>query len=86
MQPIYQRCFARDGWKCRHCQDRNGIHPHHVVYRSHQGPDALNNLITLCACCHLEGIHGGKLKLEVIEVLENDVIVKFTRVGKWKPQ
>lgn len=44
------------------------------------------NLITLCSSCHIDGVHGGKLLLEVLEVLENDVVVKFTRVGKWKPQ
>jgi type II secretory ATPase GspE/PulE/Tfp pilus assembly ATPase PilB-like protein len=85
MQPIYQRCFQRDGFKCRHCSDRNGIHPHHVIYRSQGGQDVLNNLITLCAQCHLIGIHQRNLILEVVEVLDNDVIVKFTRAKGWKP-
>jgi len=86
MLPIYLSCFRRDGWKCRHCGDRGGLHPHHIVYQSHQGEDKLNNLITLCAQCHLIGIHQGKLKLEVIELLDNDVKVKFTRIKNWKPQ
>ena len=53
--------------------------------RSHGGKDELNNLITLCPCCHLEGVHRVNLLIEVIEVLENDLIVKFTRKGNWKP-
>lgn len=85
MLPIYRSCFIRDGWKCRFCNNRNGIHPHHIILKSHGGLDKLNNLITLCAFCHLEGIHKKKLLLEVLQILENDVVVRFTRKGKWKP-
>lgn len=85
MQPLYLACFNRDNWKCRHCGNRNGIHPHHVIFRSHQGEDVINNLITLCNCCHLEGIHGGRLELTVLDRTNNDVIVSFRRVNGWKP-
>ena len=85
MDPIYLACFTRDHWKCRSCGDRNGLHPHHVVYQSHQGADTLNNLLTLCWQCHLEGLHQGKLIIDVVEVLEDDLVVKFTRLKGWKP-
>ena len=85
MQSIYQQCFARDGFKCRHCSNRNGIHPHHVLYRSHGGADTLNNLITLCARCHIDGVHGGNLKIEAETQLVNDIVVKFIRRKGWKP-
>jgi 5-methylcytosine-specific restriction endonuclease McrA len=78
--------FKRDRFKCRHCQSRNNLHPHHVIFKSHSGEDKLNNLITLCACCHMEGIHGSKLELQVVSVLENDLVVKFIRKGTWIPR
>ena len=84
MLSIYQLCFKRDGYKCRHCNDRT-VHPHHIVFKSHGGKDELNNLITLCPSCHLEGIHGGKLIMTVLNKTEDDVVVLFERVGKWKP-
>jgi 5-methylcytosine-specific restriction endonuclease McrA len=86
MDPIYQQCFARDGWKCRHCNNRNGLHPHHVVYQSRgdASEDALHNLITLCWICH-RGHHDGNLQIKVIEVQDKNVLVKFTRKQGWKP-
>lgn len=85
MDLLYLACFTRDNWKCRHCNDRNGIHPHHVIYRSQQGGDKLSNLITLCHQCH-RALHDGKLHIEVIEILEDNLEVKFTRLDGWKPQ
>ena len=36
---------------------------HHVRYRSHGGGDEPENQITGCDFCHLEGEHGGRLKV-----------------------
>lgn len=83
MNSLYEQVFKRDGWKCRHCCCRI-LHPHHVIFKSHGGEDTLNNLISLCPSCHA-AVHQKKLVLEVLQVLENDVIVKFTRVRGWKP-
>jgi len=80
-----RECYIRDGWKCRHCQNRSGLHPHHVIFKSHGGKDELSNLLTLCHQCHIQGIHERRLLLEVLEVLPNDLVVKFTRVKNWKP-
>ena len=37
----------RDGWKCRNCGMRNGLHCHHVIYRSEMGVDVSWNLHTV---------------------------------------
>jgi hypothetical protein len=47
----------RDGYQCQLCGDRKGdpyceLHAHHIVRRSDDGPDSLDNLITLCDLCH----------------------------------
>jgi 5-methylcytosine-specific restriction endonuclease McrA len=84
MLPIYLSCFKRDGHKCRHCNGRNGVHPHHVIYRSQGGKDELSNLLTLCACCH-RAVHDHKLLITVEGILENNLRVRFTRVKNWKP-
>jgi 5-methylcytosine-specific restriction endonuclease McrA len=54
----------RDGWRCRFCGRTNvGIEAHHIVYRSHGGPDTLDNLICLDRDCH-GTVHGlGRLRL-----------------------
>lgn len=81
---IQNMVFNRDGWQCRHCKDRNALHAHHVLKRSHQGTDTLDNLITLCAQCH-RAHHDGKLEIEVMKVLNNNVQVMFHRVKDWRP-
>jgi hypothetical protein len=37
--------------------------PHHVVYRSHEGPDDAWNLTTLCAWHHRRGEHDGLIRI-----------------------
>lgn len=44
------------------CDSRNATN-HHLRYRSHGGGDEMENQITLCEFCHLEGEHGGRLKV-----------------------
>jgi 5-methylcytosine-specific restriction endonuclease McrA len=70
--------YERDGWKCRHCNRREGLTPHHVVYQSRQGSDDLNNLMTLCLWCHND-IHDHRLKIEIILKTATDLVVKFWR-------
>jgi len=36
---------------------------HHLTYRSHGGGDDGENLISLCSFCHLDGEHGGRLRV-----------------------
>jgi 5-methylcytosine-specific restriction endonuclease McrA len=78
-------CFTRDGYRCRHCGDSNGIHPHHVLFKGKGGKDALNNLLSLCYQCH-SAVHDGKLDITVVSLLEKDLVVRFTRKGGWIPK
>lgn len=81
---ISDSVYDRDDWKCRCCNNRNGLHPHHVVYASHGGPDTLDNLVTLCWRCH-RAAHDGFLRIEVVEKKLTDLVVKFWRQKGWKP-
>jgi 5-methylcytosine-specific restriction endonuclease McrA len=74
----------RDEWRCRHCRTSWGLDPHHVIFRSAGGPDTPNNLLTLCRKCH-DDVHGGRLKIEIVTVVEYDLIVKFWKQKGWKP-
>ena len=78
--------FKRDDWKCRSCNNRNGIHPHHVIYQSagDDSQDTLDNLLTLCWKCH-RGVHDGHLVIEVVMRTKDNLVVKFWRQGNWKP-
>jgi hypothetical protein len=57
--------FERDRWWCTApaCSARRNLHRHHIVYRSHRGPDEPWNLTTLCAWHHQRGVHGSGLKV-----------------------
>ena len=57
--------FERDRWWCTApaCSTRRNLHRHHIVYRSHRGPDEPWNLTTLCAWHHQRGVHGTGLRI-----------------------
>ena len=44
--------LRRDGWRCQSCGTMANLEVHHKEFRSHSGPDAEENLITLCHGCH----------------------------------
>jgi len=54
---IYRRLIKnvleRDGWRCQRCGSLENLQVHHKIKRSQQGDDALANLVTLCAYCHM---------------------------------
>ncbi len=55
----------RDGYTCQHCRGKSKdsrLHCHHIVFRSKQGTDSPENLITLCETCH-EALHSGEFEL-----------------------
>ncbi|AKB74154.1 hypothetical protein MSLAZ_0893 [Methanosarcina lacustris Z-7289] len=55
----------RDDYTCQHCREKSKdsrLHCHHIVFRSNQGSDAPENLITLCETCH-KALHNGEFKL-----------------------
>jgi 5-methylcytosine-specific restriction endonuclease McrA len=49
---LRQCVFDRDGWRCQVCGSSQNLHIHHLRFRSHQGDDNEQNLITVCANCH----------------------------------
>jgi hypothetical protein len=59
----YAQLYARDRYRCSSpvC-GRRDVTPHHLRFRSAGGDDSLENLASLCVWCHLEGIHGGRLR------------------------
>lgn len=86
--------LQRDHWKCRSCQFRAGLHAHHIVFRSHQGPDTSANLVVLCSACH-DGIHvhckDGLFGLVILwdgDAPNADAPdgIRFQRNWQWKPQ
>ena len=57
--------LARDNYTCQHCKGKSKdpkLHCHHIIFRSQNGTDAPENLITLCNTCH-DALHEGKIKL-----------------------
>lgn len=61
----YADVYQRDRWRCASpvCRSRN-VTPHHVVFRSQGGGEAMGNLLSLCTKCHLELVHMGHLQVE----------------------
>jgi hypothetical protein len=59
----YEHIYARDRFQCASpvCSSRN-VTPHHLQFRSRGGDDSDDNILSLCAWCHLEGVHGGRLR------------------------
>jgi len=60
----WEAIYRRERYRCTNpvCHNRN-VTLHHVQYRANGGTDAPENLTTPCAFCHLEGEHGGRLKI-----------------------
>ena len=60
----YGDVYLRDRWRCASpvCRSRH-VTPHHVRFRSRGGGDERGNLVSLCEKCHLELVHGGRLKV-----------------------
>jgi len=63
----------RDRWEAIHRRDRyecscpvcerQDVTLHHVTYRSHGGGHEAENLVSLYSFCHLDGEHGGRLRV-----------------------
>ena len=54
---LMKRVLERDSWRCRKCGSLENLQIYHKGRRSQQGNDSLENLVTLCAYCHMEE-HG----------------------------
>ncbi len=58
----FGRVYQRDCFRCQSpvCERRD-VGPHHLRFRSHGGTDDDENVVSLCAWCHLDGVHRGRL-------------------------
>jgi 5-methylcytosine-specific restriction endonuclease McrA len=59
---LMKKVLGRDQWRCQKCGSLENLQIHHKIKRSHQGREALENLVTLCAYCHLA--EHGQLRFE----------------------
>ena len=50
---LHLQVLERDNWRCQHCGRMRNLEVHHQTKRSHLGRDPPENLITLCAACHV---------------------------------
>jgi hypothetical protein len=53
----------RDGYGCQHCKGKSKdkrLEVHHIVFRSENGSDEEDNLMTLCKTCH-DALHRGEV-------------------------
>ena len=60
-----EHALVRDNYTCQCCGKKNcKLEVHHIVFRSKNGSDSLENLITLCEDCH-KAIHLGEIDLKL---------------------
>lgn len=74
---LMKRVLDRDGWRCQKCGAVKDLQVHHRQYRSRLGGDKLDNLVTLCAYCHME--EHGQLAYSKAAILQ--MRVRATRQG-----
>lgn len=56
--------LTRDNYTCQCCGKKKcRLEVHHIKFRSDDGSDDLENLITLCEDCH-KAIHAGKIEIK----------------------
>lgn len=58
--------LTRDDYTCQHCKGKSKdqrLEVHHIVFRSQNGSDEEENLLTLCKTCH-DGLHDGEISLK----------------------
>jgi|GEM_PF-297279 len=59
----YGRIYIRDGHRCMvPVCNRRDVTPHHLQFRSAGGSDEDENMASGCSWCHLQGIHGGRIR------------------------
>ncbi len=65
LPPHENPVFERDGYRCQvpACTRRGPLHAHHIVFRSHGGPDFASNLTAVCDEHHREFIHRGTIRV-----------------------
>lgn len=59
----------RDSYTCQHCKGKSTdpkLHCHHIIFKSKNGTNTPENLITLCNTCH-DALHRGEINLSNIK-------------------
>lgn len=76
-------CLLRDTFKCQYCGVGNTrLEAHHIIPKSKQGKDSINNLITLCSSCHSK-VHDGTISLNVTGMSGiKDIVAQRSMQGK----
>lgn len=70
MAEARRACFARDNYTCKACNQSGGKLNAHHIWPFHRFPEKMydvNNLVTLCKCCH-DDFHkaaGGHVKIAI---------------------
>jgi HNH endonuclease len=60
-----EHALVRDKYTCQCCGKKNcRVEAHHIVFRSKNGSNDLENYVTLCEDCH-KAIHSGKIELKL---------------------
>ena len=95
---IQQKVKIRDGFACRLCGDWEdkyypetgaiveAIHAHHIIPKAQDGPDTMENLVTLCDLCHgvvtpqwwrwvgIDKVENGRQKMEELKQIFDDYL------------
>ena len=59
----YSHIYGRDRHRCTiPVCNRRDVTPHHLRFRSAGGGDEDDNVASVCSWCHLQGIHGGRIR------------------------
>ncbi len=53
LSALVRRKASLFGSRCQKCGSLENLQVHHMIRRSQQGDDAVANLLTLCAHCHM---------------------------------
>jgi len=63
-QVAYGHIYVRDRFRCTSpvC-NRRDVTPHHIQFRSAGGSDEDQNITSPCTWCHLQGVHGGRIRV-----------------------
>lgn len=73
-----EKALLRDNFRCRVCGTDFGVQAHHVVYRSLQGEDSVDNYVCLCYKCHDE-VHNKRLVIQIQKYSDGTIEVFVKR-------
>ena len=60
-----EHALVRDKYTCQCCGKKNcRVEAHHIVFRSKNGSNDLENYVTLCEDCH-KAVHSGEIDLKL---------------------